>query len=121
MRFVPRFVSDAEVGAVFRRADLVVLPYSRTERLDQSGVLATALAFGKAILLTDVGSFGELAAVGAARLVPRMIRSPCDRRWPSCSPIRGPASGWPPLPPPPREGPTRGTARRTRRSGSTSS
>ena len=79
VRFVPRFVSDAEAGAVFRRADLIVLPYSRTERFDQSGVLATALAFGKAILVTDVGSFGELAAVGAARLVapddPPILRS----------------------------------------------
>ena len=44
---VPRFVSDAELPAFFRRADIVVLPYSRTERFDWSGVLATALAFGK--------------------------------------------------------------------------
>jgi glycosyltransferase involved in cell wall biosynthesis len=32
-------------------------------------VLATALAFGSALLLTDVGGFGEVAAAGAARLV----------------------------------------------------
>ncbi|MGI8411851.1 MAG: glycosyltransferase family 4 protein [Solirubrobacteraceae bacterium] len=70
VRFVPRFVSDAELPAYFRRADLVVLPYSRTERLDQSGVLGTALAFGKGVVLTDVGGFGEVAAAGAARLVP---------------------------------------------------
>jgi glycosyltransferase involved in cell wall biosynthesis len=70
VRFLSRFISDAELAAVFRRADLVVLPYSRTERFDQSGVLATALAFGKPIVLTDVGSFGEVAATGAARLVP---------------------------------------------------
>jgi glycosyltransferase involved in cell wall biosynthesis len=69
VRFVPRFISDAELPAYFRRADLVVLPYSRTERFDQSGVLATALAFGKAIVLTDVGSFGEVGAAGAARVV----------------------------------------------------
>jgi glycosyltransferase involved in cell wall biosynthesis len=66
---VPRFVSDAELPAYFRRADVVVLPYSRTERFDQSGVLAVALAFGKAVVLTDVGGFGEVAAAGAARLV----------------------------------------------------
>ena len=30
VRFVPRFVADAELAAYFRRADLVVLPYSRT-------------------------------------------------------------------------------------------
>jgi glycosyltransferase involved in cell wall biosynthesis len=70
VRFVPRFVSDAELPAYFRRADLVVLPYVRTERLDWSGVLATALAFGKPTVVSDVGGFGELAAAGAARLVP---------------------------------------------------
>ena len=45
----------------FRRADLVVLPY---REIDQSGVLYTALAFGNALLLTDVGGFGEVAAAG---------------------------------------------------------
>jgi glycosyltransferase involved in cell wall biosynthesis len=70
VRFVPRYVSDAELPAYFRRADVVVLPYSRTERFDQSGVLATALAFAKPIVLSDVGGFGEVGAAGAARLVP---------------------------------------------------
>jgi glycosyltransferase involved in cell wall biosynthesis len=70
VRFVPRFVADAEVPAYFRRADVVVLPYSRTERLDFSGVLATALAFGKPVVMSDVGGFAEVAATGAARLVP---------------------------------------------------
>ncbi len=69
VRFVPRFVSDSELPAYFRRADLVVLPYVRTERLDFSGVLATALAFGKSIVVSDVGGFPELAAIGAVRLV----------------------------------------------------
>jgi glycosyltransferase involved in cell wall biosynthesis len=70
VRFVPRYISDPELPAFFRRADLVVLPYIRTERFDQSGVVATALAFGKPLVLSDIGSFGEVAAVGAARLVP---------------------------------------------------
>jgi glycosyltransferase involved in cell wall biosynthesis len=70
VRFVPRFVPDRELPGFFRRADLVVLPYSRTERFDQSGVLATALAFGKPAVLSDVGAFSEVAATGAARLVP---------------------------------------------------
>ena len=69
VRFVPEFVPDATLPAYFRRADIVVLPYSRTERFDQSGVLATALAFGKPALLSDVGGFSEVAATGAARLV----------------------------------------------------
>jgi glycosyltransferase involved in cell wall biosynthesis len=70
VRFVPHFISDDELPSYFRRADIVALPYSRTERFDQSGVLATALAFGKPIVLTDVGGFGEVAATGAAKLVP---------------------------------------------------
>jgi glycosyltransferase involved in cell wall biosynthesis len=67
VRFVPRFVTDEELPAYFRRATVVVLPYRDA---DQSGVLYTALAFGKAIVLSDVGGFGEVAAQGAARLVP---------------------------------------------------
>jgi glycosyltransferase involved in cell wall biosynthesis len=70
VRFVPRFVSDAELPAYFRRADLVVLPYTSTDRFDQSGVLATALAFGRPTVLSDVGGFSEIAATGAAILVP---------------------------------------------------
>lgn len=69
VRFVSRFVSDAELPMYFRRAQIVVLPYSRTERLDFSGVLATALAFGRPMVLSDIGGFSEVAAVGAARLV----------------------------------------------------
>lgn len=67
VRFVPRFVADAELPAFFRRADLVVLPY---REIDQSGVLFTALAFGKPLLLSAVGGFPEVAATGAAELVP---------------------------------------------------
>lgn len=70
VRWVTRFVSDPELAACFRRADIVVLPYVRTERLDFSGVLATALAFGKPLVLTDVGGFSEVAEAGAAELVP---------------------------------------------------
>ncbi len=69
-RFVPRFVSDLELPAYFRRADVVVLPYTRTERLDFSGVMATALAFGKPVVVSDIGGFSEVADAGAARLVP---------------------------------------------------
>jgi glycosyltransferase involved in cell wall biosynthesis len=50
-----------------RRADLVVLPY---RNIEQSGVLYTALAFGRPIVLSSVGGFPEIAEQGAARLVP---------------------------------------------------
>ncbi len=69
VRYVPRYVSDPELAGFFRRADVVVLPYARTARFDFSGVLATALTFGRAIVVSDVGGFGEVAAQGAARLV----------------------------------------------------
>jgi glycosyltransferase involved in cell wall biosynthesis len=69
VRWVTRFVSDPELAACFRRADVVVLPYLATERFDFSGVLATALAFGKPAVITDVGGFRELADAGGARLV----------------------------------------------------
>ncbi len=68
VRFVDRFVSEAELPAYFRRADVVALPY-RT--IDQSGVLYTALAFGKAIVASEIGGFGEVAAEhGAVRPSP---------------------------------------------------
>ena len=67
MRTALRFVSGAELAGAFRAADLVVLPY---REIDQSGVLFTALAFGKPMLLTAVGGFPEIAATGAAELVP---------------------------------------------------
>jgi glycosyltransferase involved in cell wall biosynthesis len=66
-RFVTRFVDDAEIPAIFRRADLVVLPYLDAEH---SGVLYTGLAFGKPLVLSAVGGFPEVAETGAARLVP---------------------------------------------------
>ncbi len=67
VRFDARFIGDGELPAYFQRADLVVLPY---REIDQSGVLFTALAFGKPLLLSDVGGFPEVAATGAARTVP---------------------------------------------------
>jgi glycosyltransferase involved in cell wall biosynthesis len=70
VRFLPRFVSDRELPTIFRRADVVVLPYARTERFDQSGVLATALAFGKPAVVSDIGAFSEVASTGAAVIVP---------------------------------------------------
>jgi glycosyltransferase involved in cell wall biosynthesis len=67
VRFVTRFVDEAEIPAIFHRADLVALPYLDAEH---SGVLYTGLAFGKPLLLSAVGGFSEVAATGAGRLVP---------------------------------------------------
>jgi glycosyltransferase involved in cell wall biosynthesis len=67
VRFDARFIPESELPDWFRRADLVVLPY---REIDQSGVLFTALAFGKPLLLSDAGGFSEMEATGAARIVP---------------------------------------------------
>jgi glycosyltransferase involved in cell wall biosynthesis len=67
VRFVPRYVSDAELPAYFRRADLLVLPH---RSVDVSGVLFAGLAFGKPMVLSDVGGFREVVQDhGAGRLV----------------------------------------------------
>jgi glycosyltransferase involved in cell wall biosynthesis len=67
VRLVPRYVSDAELPAFFRRADLLVLPH---RNVDVSGVLFAGLAFGKPMILSDVGGFREVVEEhGAGRLV----------------------------------------------------
>ena len=63
-----------------RRADLVALPY---RNIEQSGVLYTALAFGRPLVLSDVGGFPEVAELGRGRArcrpaTPRRSRRPCD-------------------------------------------
>jgi glycosyltransferase involved in cell wall biosynthesis len=68
VRLMPRFVPEEELPALFRRADVVVLPY---REIDQSGVLYTALAFGRPMIVTRVGGLGEVAdRHGAAIAVP---------------------------------------------------
>jgi glycosyltransferase involved in cell wall biosynthesis len=66
VRFVERYVSEGEAAALFRRADLAVLPY---REIDQSGVLFTALGAGVPLVLSAVGGFPEIGAQGAAEMV----------------------------------------------------
>lgn len=63
IRLLPRFITDAEIPAIMRRADVVVLPY---REIEQSGVLYASLAFGKPIVLSRVGGFAEVIDRGAA-------------------------------------------------------
>jgi glycosyltransferase involved in cell wall biosynthesis len=67
VRFVERFIPDNEIPAFMRRADVVALPY---RNIEQSGVLYTALAFGRPLVLSSVGGFIEIGDRGAGRLVP---------------------------------------------------
>jgi glycosyltransferase involved in cell wall biosynthesis len=66
VRFIDRFIPDPEIPALLRRADVLALPY---RQIEQSGVLHAGLAFGKPMVLADVGGFSEVGRAGAARLV----------------------------------------------------
>ncbi len=58
VRWLPRFITDREIPAIMRAADLLVLPYTDGE---QSGVLYTGLAFEKPMVISNVGGLGEVA------------------------------------------------------------
>ncbi len=67
VRFVTRFIDEDEIPALFRRADIAVLPYLDAEH---SGVIYTGLAFGTPMVASSVGGFPELAgSSGAIRIV----------------------------------------------------
>jgi len=61
-----RYAAPGEWAGAMRRADVVVLPY---RSIDQSGVLASAIALGRPVVATDVGGFGETLADPAAGLL----------------------------------------------------
>ena len=51
------FVPENEIEELLTQAAAVVLPY---RELDSSGVLATAIGYRRAVVVTDVGSLGEI-------------------------------------------------------------
>ena len=55
--FIPRFIAEEEIAALFDRSQVVVLPY--TEFAGQSGVLHQAVAHGRPVVATSVGALGE--------------------------------------------------------------
>jgi glycosyltransferase involved in cell wall biosynthesis len=56
VRLLSRYIPDEEVEALFRAADLVVLPYRSAT---QSGVTHVAYALGVPVVTTDVGGLSE--------------------------------------------------------------
>jgi glycosyltransferase involved in cell wall biosynthesis len=63
-----RFLPDEEVVTLLKAAAAVVLPYRQH---DSSGVLATAIGYGRPVVVTDVGSLGEIVGeFGAGKVVP---------------------------------------------------
>jgi glycosyltransferase involved in cell wall biosynthesis len=62
------FVPEREVPELMAEAAAVVLPY---RQLDSSGVLATAIGYGRPVVVSDVGSLGEIVReYGAGEVVP---------------------------------------------------
>jgi glycosyltransferase involved in cell wall biosynthesis len=55
------YIREEEVPQLFRSATIVALPY---RAIDQSGVLMTAVAFGKAIVASRTGGFPEVITDG---------------------------------------------------------
>ena len=66
VRLLDRYLKDDEVEAVFRAADLVVLPYRSAT---QSGVTHVAYALGVPVITTDVGGLAETVTDGVTGLV----------------------------------------------------
>jgi glycosyltransferase involved in cell wall biosynthesis len=63
-----RFLPQAEVRELMAQAAAVVLPY---RSLDSSGVLATAIGYRRTVVVTDVGSLGEIVReFGVGEVVP---------------------------------------------------
>ena len=69
IEFDLRFVAAGEIDGIFRGADVVVLPY---REIEASGVLMTAIAVGKPVIASRIGSAAELFATGnGGILIPR--------------------------------------------------
>ena len=66
VRLLERYLSDADVEAAFKAADVVVLPYRSAT---QSGVTHVAYALGVPVITTDVGGLAETVRAGETGLV----------------------------------------------------
>jgi len=66
VRLLSRYIPDAEVEALFKAADVVVLPYRSAT---QSGVTHVAYALGVPVITTDVGGLAETVVPGDTGLV----------------------------------------------------
>ena len=63
---VPKYVPIETIHAYFSAADVVVLPYTETYT---SGVLLTAYAAGRPVIVTDTGALSEIVESGRSGLV----------------------------------------------------
>lgn len=66
VRMLDRYIADAEVEALFRAADVTVLPYRSAT---QSGVTHVAYALGCPVIATNVGGITETVREGETGLI----------------------------------------------------
>ena len=71
------YISDDQAAVFFRRASVVVLPYTDAS---QSGVIALACTYGKPVVATDVGALSEAVEHGVTGLLiaPRDVQAIVD-------------------------------------------
>jgi D-inositol-3-phosphate glycosyltransferase len=67
VRMIDRYLPDQEVEAVFKAADVAVLPYRSAT---QSGVTHVAYALGVPVITTDVGGLAETVTADLGLVVP---------------------------------------------------
>jgi D-inositol-3-phosphate glycosyltransferase len=67
VRMIDRYLPDEEVEAVFKAADVAVLPYRSAT---QSGVTHVAYALGVPVITTDVGGLAETVTADLGLVVP---------------------------------------------------
>jgi glycosyltransferase involved in cell wall biosynthesis len=68
IRWIDQYVPNEDIPLYYTAADIVVLPYHSGT---QSGVQRIAFAFGKPVVVTDVGGLGEeVRRFGAGEIVP---------------------------------------------------
>jgi glycosyltransferase involved in cell wall biosynthesis len=66
VRCVTEYIPVEQVGAFFSAADVIVLPHVKPS---QSGVLLTAIAAGKPVVVTDAGGLSEVVENGRSGFV----------------------------------------------------
>jgi glycosyltransferase involved in cell wall biosynthesis len=85
------FLGEDEIADVMEEAAVVVLPY---RHIESSGVLATALGYGRPVVVTNVGSLGDTVRdLGAGAVVPSedptALAEACVRQLQSPATARG--------------------------------
>ena len=66
------FIKDSEIGEIFEKADLLVVPYRRAS---QSGVISTAFGSGMPVVCTNVGGLSEQVKHMATGIISKEISS----------------------------------------------